>query len=244
MSSGFGFDAGHQERAGMNSIFRAATGPLVGLVLAVGLAGCASKPKPPTQEFDVRAGKPELVQRRGDHAEPYWSYCYADCPRPTQKYEPIRPVIAKAPPPAPPRAAAPVAPPRKPEPDTYAVFFPFGKASPLPSSAPTLVELTEAAAKAEHIEVVGRTDAAGTARRNVVLARQRADAIRKGLVAAGVEASRISVQSSTAELPLSSSAKTPGTTPEPMPRQARRADVVLEARSAAPATTGTGPSLK
>jgi outer membrane protein OmpA-like peptidoglycan-associated protein len=104
------------------------------------------------------------------------------------------------------------------------VAFASGKSQLRPEADDSLAKLTEFVRQepAKRIRIEGHTDATGGANANLVLSQRRAEAVRDALVAAGIEASRMTVVGVGSEQPVATNDTADGRA------RNRRVDVILE----------------
>lgn len=102
----------------------------------------------------------------------------------------VKPVAA----PAAPAAAAPAAKPVKA--DRFQLFFDFNQDKLTPEAGIIVAEAAKAAHQAGYppLQLLGYTDASGSAEYNIKLSLRRAEAVRKALIAAGVPADRLTAE--------------------------------------------------
>ncbi len=198
----------------------------------------ADAPSPPPQST-ARTAQVEFDGRL------VWSVCDTEhCPTITPKTRaasPVLPVVAKASPapaPLPPPAPAPQPKPRF---ESVSVFYPTGRADPPAAETRFVNEAVRLASSAmsdptSRVFVVGMTDPTGTLAINTALSHQRAERVRKLLLAAGVRGDRVSTQadtSATRPVPVQAIERP---TPKSPFAAFRRVDVVVKT------TERSGPS--
>lgn len=114
----------------------------------------------------------------------------------------------------------------------YAVFFNFGSRVLTPTGEVAVAALAIDARNSEAIEIVGRADNIGQFKHNEILAKARAESVRKALLSHGVKIKHLVVRSEVADVDVSPDVKLKGHMPANVAERSRRADVLMALRSA------------
>lgn len=112
----------------------------------------------------------------------------------------------------------------------YAVFFNYGSRVLTTDGETAVGALAQDAKNSERIEIVGRADNTGQYKNNEILARARAESVRKALLAHGVKNKNLVVRYEVAEVDISQDAKLKGAKPTNVAERSRRADVAMAMR--------------
>ena len=117
-----------------------------------------------------------------------------------------------------------------PESRKYAVFFNFGSRVLTPTGEVAVAALAIDARNSEAIEIVGRADNVGQFKHNEILAKARAESVRKALLSHGVKIKDLVVRSEVADVDVSHDVKLKGHMPANVAERSRRADVLMALR--------------
>lgn len=188
--------------------------PMLASTVLMATTACSSFHQNNLPERQIGRIPTQVVQSKDSSGNTYWTTCDVNCPLPTPKM--VEPVQLRS---------IPVAEiPAIPREMSLAVIFKFNSAEISSVDRIQLAKLLGETDSIKSVVVVGRADPLGSYVRNEKLALQRANALKRILVASGVDERRIEMQTAVEISKINADAVV-GSSPSRLAQQSRRADL-------------------